>query len=430
MSKQYSDAYVDFNEIRNVDLRKIIEKNGFAVIENVLTEDRSDHYVDQIWEWLADLTDSSGKRSGIVRNNPESWVTEDRAKKEGLDSYNWPNSGHGILTEHGISHADFVWEARTERNVKSVFKKIWKTNELLVSFDGVCTMLPQKYSHVEEPDKSWFHFDQSPIKKGLHYVQGFLNLQDTTEKDGCLMVYPKSNNYHAKFFEDNKASYDFDWYKFNDTNKGNEWMLNQGLKPVKVVAPKGSLVLWDSRTAHCSSPPVSDSIRHCIYICMVPKDRATDKDLVEKQSIFHQRLGTNHSPVRGIITTDESMLLQNNESPRPPKYQDQSISNQDVTLDILALSGFDTGVNDTMMKDLSEMKRMYEFLGTTVPYESYYADLFREKDQEFQDFYNNAMSDRSRLIGNWQKIRADLSKFRNSYQLFESYRSGIVLLDN
>jgi hypothetical protein len=38
---------------------------------------------------------------------------------------------------YAISHEKFVWDARLEPGVLDAFSKIWGTDDLLVSFDGI-----------------------------------------------------------------------------------------------------------------------------------------------------------------------------------------------------------------------------------------------------------------------------------------------------
>ncbi len=47
--------------------------------------------------------------------------------------------------------------------MKNVFKSLWKTNELVVSFDGTC-WIPKE---VRKTDNCWTHTDQAPASVGL-----------------------------------------------------------------------------------------------------------------------------------------------------------------------------------------------------------------------------------------------------------------------
>lgn len=52
--------------------------------------------------------------------------------------------------------------------------------------------------------------------------------------------------------------------------------MDKGLKPEKILAPKGSLILWDSRTIHTAVLPSNKrnnpkNVRFVVYVCMMPK---------------------------------------------------------------------------------------------------------------------------------------------------------------
>lgn len=372
-----NNNFIEYNNITYDNINNSIKKYGFVVIKNVITNKQSDNYVNDIWSWLEKIT-----YNNINRNDNTTHITYEDAKEKKLKNYNWPTGKNGIISSHGISHANFVWKARTEKNVKNVFSKLWNTNELLTSFDGICVMKPSN-----EVNNSWFHFDQSPTKKGLHCIQGFINLQDTTEKDGCLMIYPSSNNYHEEYFNDNKISFDDDWYSFNKTNKANEWMENKGLKPYKVIAPKGSLVLWDSRTAHCSSLPLSNNIRYTIYVCMTPKSLASSKILNEKRKIFKNRIGTNHWPHQNNTLFDESKLILNNNEPKYINYfqLNDLIENNDI----LELVGINIKEHEYIINNVNELNIHFEKLNNLMKNDHFYYNVFQEEYDKFNIFYNN-----------------------------------------
>ena len=343
-----SECYIDIEDLNRDRMLEILEKYGFLIVNNVVIEDKCDDYVNSIWTWMEGLQNSNPKAEApkIRRDDPNTWVSREKCFNRGLSSYNWPSNGYGIISFYGIAHADFVWRARCEQNIRKIYSTVWQTNELLVSFDGVCAMLPNSISQASSTS-SWFHFDQSPKKNGLHCVQGFLNLQNTTESDGCFMVYPSSNQLHQQFFQDKGLFFDYDWYAFNQQNRGDEWFLSKGFQPLKIIASKGSMVLWDSRTAHCSSLPTSNNLRYAIYICMLPRAIATEEQIAEKKRIFQERLGTNHWPHQNEVQYDESLLLQEEEgddqsSPAPRYEKSISVEGdiQEINEETLRLVGY------------------------------------------------------------------------------------------
>ena len=68
-----------------------------------------------------------------------------------------------------------------------------------------------------------------------------------------------------------------------------------------MTAPKGSLVLWDSRTVHFNCYPKKnrsneERFRYTLYVCMTPREMAREKDLRDKVELFENLSASNHVP--------------------------------------------------------------------------------------------------------------------------------------
>ena len=79
-----------------------------------------------------------------------------------------------------------------------------------------------------------------------------------------------------------------------------EWYKSNVLKEVRINAPKGSLVLWDSRTIHQNSPPLkgreNPRWRYVVYSCMLPADKILQKDKIKKSEALKNLRMTTHWP--------------------------------------------------------------------------------------------------------------------------------------
>jgi hypothetical protein len=107
---------INFDIIDSKNINLILQEYGFVIIENVINN--SEYYIDKIWDWLENL------QSGICRYDTNTWIPYQKAKKNNLSYYNWPKSSYGVIT-YGVNHANFVWQARTDKNIKKVFEYIW-----------------------------------------------------------------------------------------------------------------------------------------------------------------------------------------------------------------------------------------------------------------------------------------------------------------
>lgn len=70
---------------------------------------------------------------------------------------------------------------------------------------------------------------------------------------------------------------------------------------VLVCCRAGDLVLWDSRTAHCNSPPLetpttgeNELLRLVCYVCMTPYDWATRQVIERRIQAFIHNESTSH----------------------------------------------------------------------------------------------------------------------------------------
>ena len=81
---------------------------------------------------------------------------------------------HGIYKYHQAGHQEHAWYIRTRPKVIEVYKKLWKCEDLVVSFDGSCYISKD----MKKQDNIWTHTDQAPCNSGLQCVQGFVSLTD------------------------------------------------------------------------------------------------------------------------------------------------------------------------------------------------------------------------------------------------------------
>lgn len=159
-----------------------------------------------------------------------------------------------------------------EPGVLAAFAKIWGTENLLSSFDGINLTLPAP-GKSRAPSTPWEHVDQSPHLKGMQCIQGILNLCPNKEQDGGLVVLKGSHKLCERFFEvhgtEKKPEWGVvpdDWHGFDGTER--KWFESNGAVEVKVNCEPGDLLLWDSRTVHWNVRPMSEQIR--AVFCKTP----------------------------------------------------------------------------------------------------------------------------------------------------------------
>jgi hypothetical protein len=295
---------------------KDLEELGYCVIPEVLSADETNELYTRVWHEYVE----------------QAWpncTLDDRS--------NW-NTSFPKHNEYGIfsgaaGQTQVMWDLRQDPRIVDVFAKLWNTNDLIVSMDGLSIMCPQEIRKgFIEP---WPHVDQgtmrskndarhnnnppegfvseSSLKTKPFTVQGQFLFEESADGDGGFYCIPKS---HLRFTEfapkleiimteaatKDEAKAGRKKYLlqfFGQSNDADEQPYE--LKHVK--APKGSLILWDSRTLHWNQHaredrPLIDSpkVRMVGYLCYVPKERLNKEGSAIRKQAFDQGVSTGHNP--------------------------------------------------------------------------------------------------------------------------------------
>ena len=274
-----------------------LESEGFVVFANVLAQKEADRAMSLLWDYLENLG------TGIDRNRIETW-----------DDDRWPTTVHGaILPSYGIGHAGAQWYIRDIPNLKKAFAQIWETDDLLVSFDGVTIWRPWTHNPAWKTNEgnSWLHIDQHPVgRPGKHCVQGLVNLLPTSESTGGNVVVPGSH----KRFQDIPDDYaerlarihpSIDHFRFPNDDPG-----LKTTEPVMAEMEAGDLLLWDSRTIHCSAPGIKEPesneqlLRAASLVCMMPTSKSNPAVIAKRKAAVETLTSTTNWSDR-FINADE-----------------------------------------------------------------------------------------------------------------------------
>jgi hypothetical protein len=256
-----------------------LDVNGYTVIENIVDPSVCADVERRLVLFL--------RRAGVP-------IDGDKIR---MDGYN----PHGIQQHLEAGQCDGAWIIRLQPLVQLVFAKMWGDDDLLCSTDAFCYQ-PAAYRYK---GKGWLHVDQSHGKPGRRCIQGYVNV--TTSHDGnsgSLEVIPGSHRLHEAFgrlHADARANKK-DWYKYSDDD-----LNTMGLShttPVRVLGGVGSLVLWDSRTAHHARAPdpsvVNGRVRAVVYTCFQPRALCSAANLRKKEKVFNEYRMTTHWPASKV----------------------------------------------------------------------------------------------------------------------------------
>ncbi|KAH8660409.1 hypothetical protein BX600DRAFT_467675 [Xylariales sp. PMI_506] len=309
--------------IQYKDFRDELRDKGFVVLKGVVPKDRAAAIQTKAYDWLR----SFGTELNF--DIPETWTEGNLPISNRIRAY----------AGYCVSHEKFMWDARTEPGVLDAFSTLWGTDELLVSFDCLNITFPNRADLAVR--KPWEHVDQSPRKRGLHCVQGIINLSPSGPDDGGLVVFPNSNNLYEEFFDSHpEIKVPPNWrdvYLFNKEEL--RWFEDKGLRPHKVCAEVGDLILWDSRTVHYGSDPTEKGrqIRTAIYATYMPASMATAEQLAQKKHVFEHFGTTTHWPYEHLGDGPTHAKLP--DGTRDPQDRDQPLELPEMSDKLLKLAG-------------------------------------------------------------------------------------------
>lgn len=267
------------------------------------------------------------------------------------DRSNWKE----VFPEHnpfGIfnglaGHTQVMWDLRQDPRIVNVFAQIWNTSDLIVSMDGISLMCPPEIKEIHlEP---WPHVDQATMRPKDNVahnnnppvgfisesllrtqpftIQGQFLFEDSFVGDGGFYCIPKSHLRFNEFApelevlsalevspkERSKFKHDYvlNFFSHSSDKSGNPYCMKQ------ITAPRGSLILWDSRTIHWNQRPSKDrpydknaKVRMVGYLCYVPKTRLTEEGKAIRKRAFEIGATTGHNPTQPEIKVSKDHVSQ------------------------------------------------------------------------------------------------------------------------
>lgn len=269
-----------------------LHEHGYVVIRNALSNEEVSRTLDLTWSYLESLG------TGIRRDDVETWGDE-----------RWPLMVDGaIIPGLGIGQSEAQWFVRSRPAVKKAFAAVWGTDDLLVSFDGMCLWRPWHIRPEWKTRGGWLHVDQHPIgRPGMQCIQGLVNLLPMSSNIGGNVLVPGSHKDHAQIPTKyssrlQKIATEVDHFRY----PANDPLISG---PSTVHLEPGDLLLWDSRTIHCSGPGEGHSeaeprlVRAVSLVCMMPRSR-TSSDVLEQRKAAPAGLVSTTNWTDRFVSTD------------------------------------------------------------------------------------------------------------------------------
>jgi hypothetical protein len=271
-------------------LEETLKKYGVAIIPSVIDDEECEAMFSGMWDFFEHITDAW--ETPINRNCKSTWT-------EIYKLY----LNHSMLVQYwNIGHCQSVWDVRQNEKCANVFAALWKCEkeDLLVSFDGASFSLPpEDTKRGWNRNNTWYHSDQSFTRPEFECVQGWVTALDVNEGDATLSFFEKSHLLHKQFAERFEITDKADWYKL--TKEQEAFYISENDCPIKnIICPKGSIILWDSRTIHCGIEAVKSrkepNFRAVVYLCYMPRRLCSSKNLLKKKKAFEELRMTTHYP--------------------------------------------------------------------------------------------------------------------------------------
>jgi len=286
-------------------LREIFAQHGCVLVTEVLDEVQCER-LERLWLLdLLDTVDNTVPVTGFVAE------TLQRVKECGASA--WPSAWKGPLgtkgcaSQRGLPHGRFAWEARLHPEVRRVFAKLFDEEDLCVGLDVVFWAASDSEGPAAE-DKQWLHVDQNYCSGLTHLcAQGVLYVwPSTVEHASTTAVWPGSHlDIYQQLMQDQhsfeKGKKSSQSVRINDLQNYTvrEQLVAKGVASTRrVPCPRGSLLLWDSRTVHqgwAGGPRLAQPV------CWEPKKRRDAAARLRKLYCCAAGVPTSHSSSEGRV---------------------------------------------------------------------------------------------------------------------------------
>jgi hypothetical protein len=286
--------YEEYKAETDAQLKENLEKYGVAVVPNVLNEKECGEMFDGMMGDVEHITQDFDVP--FKRDDYSTWRS-------------WLELAplHSMLQQHWkLGHTQTIWNLRQNPKIIKPFENIWQTpaRDLLSSFDGITIHFPPEVTNRGWYRNTWLHTDQSFCRPGFECVQSWVTALNVEEGDGTLTYLRGSHVHHEHVRNKFNITEKKDWTKLSPEIM--KYYIDELKCPQECIkCPAGSMVFWDSRLMHCGREPTkgraNQNIRCVSYICMTPRERATEVNLKKKQKAFNELRLTAHWPHKPLL---------------------------------------------------------------------------------------------------------------------------------
>jgi len=276
-------------------LHATMEEQGFAIVTGVITSDELHELEDDFKRDLIDLVDEDA-----LSNAPtEVQQAYKKFLEEGPRSFplrtviKHLTEAAGFVLKRCLAHGRFAWRIRRHPNVHAVYHQLFHDGGDMVTSLDVTFFTP------EGQDSAWKNTFSAHVDQNMHDVrdglannssfQGALYVWEAgfDGKSSTTVVWPGS---HRNIWPDmmtdeafiGKGEFGMHYSEVQSMSKeeyARELAAGWQLQARRVVAPRGSLLVWNSRTVHTGwrgGPRLAQAV------CLEPASRRPEPERIAK----------------------------------------------------------------------------------------------------------------------------------------------------
>jgi len=301
-----------------IEAKTFFDEYGFVVIDRILTPEEVERTVDEVFNIIEETCE-------FRRDIPDTWN-------------NWPPNSiehYGNFSKPSIFTRQFVLN-RMNENLYRACSAMIEDEEIMISHDRGCLFRPTvniNFSNGMRNEKNFetktnLHLDMNPwnyinnssfcqeeldklnyntvnhfivennypIKSEGLSIQGSISLMDNKEEDGGFVTVPGFHKVFEEYFSDKEQTNDNSSFIF----KVKDFVQNH---KIRISMRAGSIVLWDQRMAHGSTPNRSNQMRSAQFFRAFKKSTVSTKRGKDRKNSLIALLNKIQGPIEMTETS-------------------------------------------------------------------------------------------------------------------------------
>ena len=198
-----------------------------------------------------------------------------------------------------MAHSSSMWRLRTLPQIRQIYEFLYKDRDLITSFDGMSFKVPHMDGLILD-----YHVDQDQCE--TYCYQSLIALRPSDATTGSITLLERSHLLHMSILR----QHDLDKPRGDDRGwqfvyLGDDKSVLKACVAVQPALLAGDVVVWDSRTVHAvTSAQDAAAVRHVAYVCMVPRNFASQDTLKRRRAAFLRGAASTHWPHRFVSRGD------------------------------------------------------------------------------------------------------------------------------